>query len=108
METANKVLTQEQMFDWISDVLDPELGFPLTALGLVYTAKHDAVKKEAHIEMTLTSPACPAGEMIVSGVRDKLQEHPDIEKAYVAIVWEPKWNPVELANDEVKDKMGLW
>ena len=75
----------------LRQVIDPEVGANIVDMGLVYEVEVGA--DNILIRMTMTSPACPMGEMIVDDVRavlaDKLPDWP----ADVALVWEPPWNP---------------
>jgi len=98
---------QEEFFEWLKPVSDPELHMSLVELGLIYNVEYNDAK-EARVKMTLTSPGCPAGDFIVQQIKERLEEHPLVEKAFVEIVWEPKWDPKEMASDEIKDKLGLW
>lgn len=100
-------LKEADLLEWIRPVLDPELNMSLVDLGLIYEAVPNE-DNEVSVKMTLTSPGCPAGDYMVQAVRSRLLEHEEVEKAHVEIVWEPKWNPAEMASDEVKDKMGIW
>ena len=72
-------------------VIDPEVGVNIVDLGLVYRIDTTA---GIVIEITMTSPACPMGEMILDEVRHELAEAlPDDPPADVRLVWEPPWNP---------------
>ena len=100
-------LTEAEMIEWIRPVLDPELNMSLVDLGLIYEAV-PVSDSEVNVKMTLTSAGCPAGDYMIQSLRSRLLEHEKVEKADVEIVWEPKWNPAEMASDEVKDKLGVW
>jgi metal-sulfur cluster biosynthetic enzyme len=58
--------------------------------------------------MTLTSPGCPFGPMILSTVHEVVALIPGVENVQVELVWEPPWNPAAMASDEVKDILGIW
>ncbi len=93
--------------EWIRPVQDPELHLSLVDLGLIYKVEAGAEGK-VKVEMTLTSPGCPAGDYMIAQIKDRLGEHPQVQESEVSIVWEPKWNPAEMASDECKDALGLW
>ena len=63
---------------------------------------------EVTVEMTLTSPACPVGPMLQGQIYHVLSQVDGVEDVEVNLVWEPPWNPKEMATDEVKITMGIW
>jgi metal-sulfur cluster biosynthetic enzyme len=83
---------EQEIRDMLRKVIDPEVGMNIVALGLVYSI--DAAADRVAIEMTMTSPACPMGEMIMEDVHAALAKGlPDTVKVEVSLVWEPPWNP---------------
>lgn len=98
---------QEEMFDWLRTVEDPELFMSIVDLGLIYEAKTGEDRK-LDVRMTLTSPGCPAGDYLVQAVKDRGLQHPAIAECVVQIVWEPKWDPHTMASDDAKDALGIW
>jgi metal-sulfur cluster biosynthetic enzyme len=93
--------------EWLRPVQDPELHMSLVDLGLIYAATVND-EEVAEVQMTLTSPGCPAGDYLVEQVRSRMLEHDKVAAAKVEIVWEPKWNPVEMASEDAKEALGLW
>ncbi|WP_445500703.1 metal-sulfur cluster assembly factor [Microvirga sp. G4-2] len=78
--------------DCLQDVMDPEIGLSVVDLGLVYAAEHgdDGVV----VALTLTTRACPLGEMIVEDVRERLaRRFPEARSVAVSLVWSPLWTP---------------
>jgi metal-sulfur cluster biosynthetic enzyme len=74
----------------LRQVIDPEVGMNIVDLGLVYRV--DAGASGVLVEMTMTSPACPLGEMITAEVKDVLTRAlPPDSKTEVRLVWEPTW-----------------
>lgn len=83
---------EQQIRDILRQVIDPEVGRDIVSLGLVYRVELAA--GHLLIEMTMTSPACPMGEMIVEDVHAALARAlPDTIAPEVRLVWEPPWNP---------------
>ncbi|MBL8957986.1 MAG: metal-sulfur cluster assembly factor [Myxococcaceae bacterium] len=87
----------------LEQVIDPEIGLDVVALGLVYRAERDA--SYARVVMTMTSPACPLHETIVEDARAALAAVPGIERVDVALVFEPPWAP-ERMSLEAKQRLG--
>lgn len=88
----------------LRQVIDPEVGMNIVDLGLVYRV--DASAERVLIEMTMTSPACPLGEMITDEVEDLLTRAlPKTCAAGVRLVWEPPWNP-SMMDEATKQHFG--
>lgn len=93
--------TKEEIFKAVSTVIDPEVGFNLVEMGLIYDATCNE-ELEVIVTMTLSTKACPLHQMIVNWVEEAvLRELPKVQKAEALVVWEPVWN-VTMANDNVK------
>jgi metal-sulfur cluster biosynthetic enzyme len=89
------------------NVFDPEIGLNIVDLGLVYDVQMPEEDK-VDITMTLTSPGCPVGPQIISGVQTFVKhEYPDLDAINVHIVWNPLWNP-EMMSQEAKDMLGFY
>jgi len=96
-----------ELLEWLKPVQDPELHMSLVDLGLIYDAALDEAGK-ALVKMTLTSPGCPAADYLIHLVKERLLEKEGISEAQVELVWEPQWNPAEMASEECKEVLGLW
>ncbi len=105
-QTTTTPPTEADLKDWLRPVEDPEMFMSLVDLGLIYTVLFQDGKVD--VKMTLTSPGCPSADYLVQMVKDRLLEHPQVKEAAVMIVFDPKWDPREMASDEVKDRMGIW
>ncbi len=92
--------SKEELFLAISTVIDPEVGFNLVAMGLIYDASCDN-DGNAYVKMTLSTKACPMHQMITQWVKDAVKKMAGIKDVEVEVVWEPAWN-ITMANDEVK------
>lgn len=96
---------QETILDALRTVKDPELNVNVVDLGLVYTvASHDDV---IDVEMTLTSPACPAGPEILRNAVGALEKIEGVVKANVKLVMSPSWTP-ERMSDAARDELGIF
>jgi metal-sulfur cluster biosynthetic enzyme len=99
--------------DQVRDVLrvnvtDPEIGLNVVDLGLIYDVQVAPETKSVDIEMTLTSPGCPVGPQMISGVQSSLQvAFPDLDAINVHVVWNPLWSP-EMMTEEAKDQLGFF
>jgi metal-sulfur cluster biosynthetic enzyme len=79
-------------------VEDPEAGMNIVDLGLVYAIATEGGR--VHVDMTMTSPACPVASYLVdeatAAVRDIAPEGTDVQ---VDLVWEPPWTPDRMSGE---------
>ncbi len=94
------MVTKEDSFKEVSKVMDPEVGFNLVEMGLIYDASCDEEGK-AIITMTLSTKACPLHQMIVQWVKEAGERVEGVNTCEVELVWEPEWNPT-MADEHVK------
>ncbi len=87
----------------LRQVIDPEVGMDILSLGLVYRLERGA--DFICVEMTMTSPACPMGDMILNEVSSRLQERFPTLAITVNLVWEPAWSPA-LMDEHAKQHFG--
>ena len=93
-------VTREDMFAAAATVTDPEVGFNLVAMGLIYDATIDE-NCNAQITMTLSSRGCPLSNLITGWVKEAIEKIEAVNEASVEVVWEPEWN-ISMADDEVR------
>lgn len=94
----------ERLMSALRQVIDPELGQNIVDLGLVYAATIDG--GVATVTMTLTTPGCPAGPLIVSGVRAAAGDLDGVGEVVVDVVWSPRWTP-EMMSPELREHFGV-
>jgi metal-sulfur cluster biosynthetic enzyme len=75
----------------LRDVIDPELGFNVVDLGLVYEVAIEG--RIVDVRMTMTTPGCPAQGFIVNGVERRLAREDGITGVFVDVVWDSPWSP---------------
>ena len=90
--------------DCLRDVLDPEIGINIVDLGLVIEARR--ICDTFAVKLTLTSRACPLGELVVAEVREKITEsYPLAGQVDIQLVWDPIWSP-DLITDRGYELLG--
>jgi len=97
-------ITKEMVFDAISTVIDPEVGFNLVEMGLIYDAIIDD-DCNVHVVMTLSTQGCPLHQMITQWVKEAVERIEGVGEVEVEVVWEPAWN-ISMADDNVKKTLG--
>jgi metal-sulfur cluster biosynthetic enzyme len=104
METDGRLPTQEQVRAALRQVDDPEVGMNIVDLGLVYRV--DIAPDRVRVELTMTTPACPMGELITDNARRALSaalpQHISVE---IALVWDPPWTP-DLMSEGARQAFG--
>jgi metal-sulfur cluster biosynthetic enzyme len=88
----------------LRQVKDPELDLNIIDLGLVYGV--EIADGDVRIDMTLTSPGCPAGPMITNDAYRVLRALEGVKDVTIDIVWEPYWTP-ERIEPKVRALMGF-
>jgi metal-sulfur cluster biosynthetic enzyme len=91
MQAGAPGITQKTVRAALRDVIDPELGFNIVDLGLVYDIGIEGGTVD--VRMTMTTRGCPAQEYIVHGVECRLAQHDGITGVFVDVVWDPPWSP---------------
>lgn len=82
----------------LSGVYDPELYLDVVSLGLVYDVRDE--EGTVVVEMTLTTPGCPASESLPDMAREAIEEVLGTAAAVeVRVVWEPPWSPAMMGED---------
>ena len=96
--------TSDQVKLALRKVKDPELNLNIVDLGLVYEIMVDGA--DVQVDMTLTSPGCPAGPQIMNDVERAVKAMPGVGNLTVNLVWQPFWSPDRI-EPRVRNYMGL-
>ena len=92
-------------WDALRGVYDPELYLDVVSLGLVYDVR--AEDGNLVVEMTMTTPGCPASEVLPemarSAIVDALDGAVEVE---VRVVWDPPWSPA-MIDEEAAAALGF-
>ena len=93
------MITEEKVYEGLSTVIDPEVGFNIVALGLIYGVKINGTHVD--VDMTLSTRGCPLHELLKQWARESVEKLDEVESCEINIVWEPAWN-ITMASEEVK------
>ena len=98
-------LTQD-IIGALKTVFDPEIPADIYELGLIYKVdiRDDRV---VAIEMTLTTPNCPAAEELPTMVENAVASVPGVQSVDISLVWEPAWTPDRMS-DEARLVLNMW
>ena len=111
--TASPALPQEELNKLTDDIIaglktvyDPEIPADIYELGLIY--KIDiADDRTVKIDMSLTSPNCPAAQDLPVMVENAVSSVPGVRETKVAVVWDPPWDPSRMS-DEARLVLNMW
>ena len=98
-------ISEEQVWQALRTVHDPEIPVNIVDLGLVYdVAVNDS---QVDIEMTLTAPGCGMGPVLVEDVKRRLQRVPLVADTNVSLVFDPPWSR-DMMSEEAQLDLGLF
>ena len=103
-------IPEDKIREALKVVVDPELFVNIIDLGLVYDVKigeEAEGKSNVVVEMTMTSPACPAGPQLLSQSQDALKRLEGVGEVDVKLVMEPPWTPDRMT-EEARDQLGIF
>jgi FeS assembly SUF system protein len=90
----------------LKTVFDPEIPADIYELGLIYKVDIDD-DRMVHIDMTLTTPNCPAAGELPGQVEDAVAAVSGVREAKVNIVWDPPWDQSRMS-DEARTVLNMW
>ena len=103
-------IAEDTVREALKQVIDPELFVNIVDLGLIYEIKLDEKAEGAtnvQVEMTMTSPACPAGPQLLSQSKDTVSRLDGVGEVDVRLVMEPPWTPDRMSED-ARDQLGIF
>jgi metal-sulfur cluster biosynthetic enzyme/nitrite reductase/ring-hydroxylating ferredoxin subunit len=110
--TASGPLCEDRVRELLKEVKDPELFVNIVDLGLIYgvtlgPAADAPGKQHVSIDMTMTSPACPAGPQLIADTKRVVGASPDVAAVEVRIVMDPPWTPDRMT-EAARDQLGIF
>jgi len=105
-------VSEDSVREQLKQVIDPELFVNIVDLGLIYVvdlapSATDPDKLDIHIEMTMTSPMCPAGPQLVANSRQVVEAMSGVDKVDVKVVMDPPWTPDRMTED-ARDQLNIF
>ncbi len=91
------MVTEEDVTEALSNVIDPELGLDFVELGLVYDV--EIAGPTVNITFTLTTPACPIGPQVSEQMKEFVGELDGVEDVVPTMVFTPPWSPDKMSED---------
>ena len=108
--TPEKIV-EEQVIMALKTVYDPELPVNIYELGLIYFIK---IKKSlkvdsdffVNVEMTVTSPNCPAIESLPMDIIEAVEKLSSVVKCDVEVTFDPPWDR-SFMSEEAQLELGM-
>lgn len=96
---------KKKVVEAIKTVYDPEIPVDVYELGLIYEIKIYPVNN-VYVLMTLTSPSCPAAEIIPGEVESQIREVQEVNDVQVELTFEPPFT-TDMMSEEAKLELGF-
>ncbi|TPE54467.1 putative Fe-S cluster assembly protein SufT [Maribrevibacterium harenarium] len=100
-------INEQQVWQALDSVYDPEIPISLVSLGLIYKVDVNQTEKRVTIDMTLTAPGCGMGPVLVSDVKYRVAKVPNVAAVHVELVFDPPWSR-EMMSEEAQLEAGLF
>ena len=97
-------LTQEDVYEALEEVIDPELGLDFVSLGLVYEVEIE--DSNVYVTFTLTSPGCPIGPQVSEQIKEFVGELAGVEGVHPKMVFDPPWTS-DMMSEDAKFALGF-
>ncbi len=106
------VLCEDKVREQLKQVIDPELFVNIVDLGLIYVvdlepSSEEPEKTNVKVEMTLTSPMCPAGPQLVANSRQVIEALDGVGAVDIKVVMDPPWTQDRMT-DDARDQLGIF
>jgi metal-sulfur cluster biosynthetic enzyme len=103
-------IAEDTVREALKQVIDPELFVNIVDLGLIYEIKvneNDAGASDVEVEMTMTSPACPAAPQLLGQSKDFVGRLEGVDEVDIRLVMVPPWTPDRMT-DDARDQLGIF
>ena len=107
-----KKLSEDHVREQLKQVIDPELFVNIVDLGLIYVvdlqpSEENEGKTDIRVEMTLTSPMCPAGPQLVANSRQVVEAMDGVGDVDIKVVMDPPWTQ-DMMSEDARDQLNIF
>ena len=96
-------VTQDDVYEALEEVIDPELGLDFVSLGLVYDV--EVQNSDVYVTFTLTYPGCPIGPQVSEQMKEFVGDLPGVSAVHPKMIFDPPWSP-EMMSEDAKFALG--
>ncbi|QDU56499.1 metal-sulfur cluster assembly factor [Aeoliella mucimassa] len=103
-------IAEDLIRESLKQVIDPELFVNIVDLGLIYEIKQDEQEDGTNhvtVDMTMTSPACPAGPQLMAQSKDAVEKLDGVDEVEIKLVMTPPWTQDRMTED-ARDQLGIF
>ena len=104
-EAAVQEDLRDKVVTAIKTVYDPEIPVDIYELGLIYEINVFPVNN-VYVLMTLTSPSCPAAEIIPEETKQKIQGIDGVNEVEIELTFDPPYDQ-DMMSEEAKLELGF-
>jgi metal-sulfur cluster biosynthetic enzyme len=90
-------INEEEVWEALKAVTDPEIGIDVVNLGLVYGLRIEDTT--VTVDMTLTSMGCPATGLIEFQAKEAVGTVDGVKNVVVAFTFDPPWGPDRMTEE---------
>ena len=102
---ADGRVCEDQVWQALRTVYDPEIPVNIVDLGLIYECV--VSNSQVDVDMTLTAPGCGMGPVLVADVERRVGNVPFVEAVRVNLVFDPPWQRDRMS-EEAQLQLGLF
>jgi len=104
------MVEESHVLNALHTVENPKLDISIVELGLVYGVRFEQRDEGMHaeIDLTLTSPGCPAAPEIMAAAHRAALQTEGLATVHINLVWSPRWDPRIHASEDARMDMGIW
>lgn len=106
VKISDMIRDEDNVMGLLKGVIDPELMINIVDLGLVYNVDFNEDNKQIDVAITLTSPGCPLGDVIMEDAYSTIEDGYPEYKINIEIVWDPPWS-TEMISEEGREELGF-
>lgn len=104
---AGDEINEEQVWQALESVYDPEIPINLVSLGLIYKVNIEQGEQRVRVDMTLTAPGCGMGPVLVGDVEYRVGMVPNVKHVEVNLVFDPPWSR-DMMSEEAQLEAGVF
>ncbi len=100
-------IIEDQVYQALRTIFDPEIPINLVDLGLIYGVDIDQHTGSVSVQMTLTAPTCGMGPVLIGDVEYRVGKVPKVHSVKVELVFDPAWHK-DMMTEEAQLEAGLF
>jgi len=104
-ERGRELSSEERIWSALAEINDPEMPINLVDLGVVYGVSLE--ERVVRVRLTFTAMGCPASEMIIGDIRERLLAEPGVDEVAIDVVWDPPWSSSRMTS-EGRETLRAW